>query len=102
MRFLLLLFLALAAGIALTVFVDNPGYVLITREPWSVETSLTLFALGLFLAFISFYLLVRLLKNLFATPTKVRRWQVRRHRDHAIEDTLKGLFRNHQWKLGEG
>jgi len=92
MRFLLLLFLALAAGIALTVFVENPGYVLITREPWSVETSLTLFALGLFIAFISFYLLVRLLKNLFATPTKVRRWQVRRHRDHAIEDTRKGLL----------
>ncbi|MGB5280819.1 MAG: heme biosynthesis HemY N-terminal domain-containing protein [Arenicellales bacterium] len=91
MRFLLLLFLALAAGIALTIFVENPGYVLITREPWSVETSLTLFAIGLLLSFVIFYLFVRLLNNLFSTPEKVRRWQNRRHLDHAIEDTRKGL-----------
>ena len=92
MRFLLLLFIALAAGIALTILVENPGYVLITREPWSFETSLTLFAVGLFLAFISIYLLVRLLKNLLGTPTKVRRWQLKRHHEHAIEDTRKGLL----------
>lgn len=103
MRFLLLLFLALAAGIALTIFVENPGYVLITREPWSVETSLTLFAIGLFITFVIFYLLVRLLNNLFSTPGKVRRWQDRRHRDHAIEDTRKGLAEtiNGNWAQAE-
>ena len=103
MRFLLLLFLALAAGIALTIFVENPGYVLITREPWSVETSLTLFAIGLFLSFIILYLLVRLLINLFSTPEKVLLWQNRRHRDHAIEDTRKGLAEtiNGNWAQAE-
>ena len=92
MRFLLILFLALAAGIGLTVLAENPGYVLISREPWSLETSLTMLAFGLLLSFIIFYLLFRLLDHLLSTPAKVRHWQKQRNRDQAIEDTRKGLL----------
>ncbi len=91
MRFLLVLFIALAAGIGLTILAENPGYVLIMREPWSLETSVTMFILGLFISFIIFYLLIRLLNKLLSVPEGVRRWQRHRNKDQAIEYTRKGL-----------
>ena len=91
MRFLLILFLALASGIALTLLAENPGYILITRESWSLETSLTMFALGLLLAFIFTYVLIRLVKNLTSAPANLRRWQKTRNKDQAIKDTTQGL-----------
>ncbi len=91
MRFLVFIFLALSAGIGLTMLADNPGYVLISRQPWSIETSLMVFILGLLAIFVLFYLLLRLLDNLFGTPARLRHWQARRNRDQAAEDTRKGI-----------
>jgi len=91
MRFLIFIFLALSAGIGLTMLADNPGYVLISRQPWSIETSLTVFILGLLAIFVLFYLLLRLLDNLLSTPAKLRRWQAQRNRNQAAEDTRKGI-----------
>jgi HemY protein len=91
MRFLLILFLALASGIALTLLAENPGYILITRESWSLETSLSMFVLGLLLAFAFTYVLIRLVKNLTSAPANLRRWQKSRNRDQAIKDTTQGL-----------
>lgn len=91
MRFLLILFIALSAGIGLTILAENPGYVLIMREPWSIETSVTMFILGLFISFIIFYLLIRLLNKLISVPEGVRRWQRLRSKDQAIEYTRNGL-----------
>lgn len=92
MRFLLFLFLALAAGIGLTLFAENPGYVLLTREPWTLETSLTLFFLGLLVVFLFFYLLLRLLDNFINTPARMRRWKQQRNRKQAIDDTRLGII----------
>ena len=92
MRFLFFLFLALAAGIGLTLFAENPGYVLLTREPWTLETSLTLFLLGLLVVFAFFYLLLRLLDNFINTPARMRRWKQQRNRQQAIEDTRLGII----------
>ena len=91
MRFLIFIFLALSAGIGLTMLADNPGYVLISRQPWSIETSLTVFILGLLAIFVLFYLLLRLLDNLLSTPANLRHWQAQRNRDQASEDTRKGI-----------
>ncbi|MFW2438477.1 MAG: heme biosynthesis HemY N-terminal domain-containing protein [Arenicellales bacterium] len=91
MRFLIFIFLALSAGIGLTMLADNPGYILISRQPWSIETSLTVFILGLLAIFILFHLLLRLFDNLLSTPTKLRSWQAQRNRDQAAEDTRKGI-----------
>ncbi len=103
MRFLLILFLALASGIALTLLADNPGYILITREPWSLETSLTIFALGLVLAFALIYVFVRLLNNLVSAPANLRHWQMQRSKDQAIKDTKHGLAAaiNGNWETAE-
>jgi len=91
MRFLIFIFLALSAGIGLTMLADNPGYVLISRQPWSIETSLMVFILGLLAIFVLFYLLLRLLNNLLGTPARLRHWQAQRSRDQATEDTRKGI-----------
>lgn len=92
MRFLVFVFLALAAGIGLTLFAENPGYVLLTREPWTLETSLSLFFLGLLVVFGFFYLLLRLLDNFINTPSRMRRWKQQRNRQQAIDDTRLGII----------
>ncbi len=91
MRFLIFIFLALSAGIGLTMLADKPGYVLISRQPWAIETSLIVFILGLLIIFVLFYLLLRLLDNLLNTQSRLRRWQTQRNRDQAVEDTRKGI-----------
>jgi HemY protein len=91
MRFLIFIFLALSAGIGLTMLADNPGYVLISRQPWSFESSLMVFILGLLAIFVLFYLLLRLLDNLLSSPARLRRWQAQRNRNQATEDTRKGI-----------
>ena len=91
MRFLIFIFLALSAGIGLTLLADKPGYVLISRQPWSIETSLMVFILGLLAIFVLFYFLLRMLDNLLAAPARLRRWQAQRNRDLAVDDTRTGI-----------
>jgi HemY protein len=103
MRLLTVLFLALAAGIGLTMIANKPGYVLISREPWSVETSFTVFVAGLLLLVGFSYLLLRLAIHVFDTPERIRRWQQQRHAKQAVEDTRKGLVEliNGNFELAE-
>jgi len=91
MRLILFIFAALAIGIALTLLVDNPGYVLIAREPWSMETSLGIFLLLLLGLFILLYLFFRLLAGLVHAPAALGRWQQRRNIEQALELRRKGL-----------
>ena len=75
---LLLLFVAASAAL---VVAKNPGYVLIAREPWVLETSLAVFALMLAALFAGAYFLVRLLARIVRAPRDLARWrQVRRTR----------------------
>ena len=91
MKFILLLFAALATGIALTQLVDNPGYVLISRQPWSIESTLGVFLLAMLVLFGLTYLLVRVLINLFHTPARLGRWSLQRHTRQALESQRRGL-----------
>ncbi len=91
MRFMFFLLLALSAGFGLTLLAEKPGYVLISRQPWSFETSLMVFLLGLLAVFVLFYFLLRLLDNLLSSPARLRRWHAQRNRDQAADDTRKGM-----------
>jgi HemY protein len=91
MKFILLLFAALATGIALTQLVDDPGYVLITRQPWAFESSLGVFLLGLIILFGALYFLIRTLTNLLGTPARLERWSQQRHTRQALDSQHKGL-----------
>jgi HemY protein len=71
---------------------NDPGYVLLGFGHWSLETSLTVFAAGLIIAFCGFYWVFRLLGILLRLPRQLAK------RNHSIkfnrsQDALiAGLF----------
>lgn len=93
MKALLFTLAILFAAVGLTLFaLDNPGYVLIAREPWSVEMPLTLFA-GLLLALVGLlYLGAHLLLRLMNIPRDVSRWRQLRRQRRSQESLTQGLL----------
>jgi HemY protein len=91
---LAILFLVIAVTLAA---IENPGYVLIARSPWSIEMPLTLFVPLLvatfFVAYGAFYGLLRLAR----IPHDVSRWRLRRQTRHARSALAQGII-----KLVEG
>jgi len=86
-----LLILAAAVGIGLAAMSD-PGYVLITRKPWSVELSLGFFLVLLVLGFLLLYLLIRLAVNGWHLPARMADWRRERRRQAARESQSTGLL----------
>lgn len=83
--------LLFAAALVTLYAVDNPGYVLIARAPWSIEMSLTLFILLMIAAFFLSYLLLYLLVRLWRIPRDVGRWRDKRHNRGARAALVQGL-----------
>lgn len=80
MRLILFILVTLFAAIVTTIAaIENPGYVLIARAPWSIEMPLTLFIplllVGGFLTYLVCYGIIRLMR----IPRDVARWRTRRH-----------------------
>jgi HemY protein len=71
--------------------VKDPGYVLISRMPWSIEMSLTVFVPLLLLAFCLFALLVFLLVRLVRIPRDVERWRLKRQQRAGRAALVKGF-----------
>lgn len=76
MKFLFgaLLLLFVAASLALLA-VYNPGYVMIVREPFVLETSLAVFLLLLLALFTGFYIVARLGTRIIKAPVALERWR---------------------------
>ncbi len=70
----ILLLLFVAASATLVAF-RNPGYVLITREPYVLETSLAVFLLIAAAVFTVVYFGVRLLVRIVRAPHSLTRWR---------------------------
>jgi len=88
---LALLATAIAIGVA-TFAIEDPGYVLIARAPWSVETSLTFFIAALIAAVIAVVGLVRLAWYLLHTPGSFVRWRTHRLESRARRQQARGLL----------
>jgi len=86
----ILLLLFVAASVTLMVF-KNPGYVLITREPYVLETSLAVFLLIAAAVFVILYFCVRLLARILRAPHSLTRWRQTRRTRKAREAFLNGL-----------
>lgn len=84
------LLLFVAAGAAL-VAVRNPGYVLITREPFVLETSLAIFLLLLAALFAILYVALRLVSRILHAPRNLSRWRQARRTRKARESFHQGL-----------
>lgn len=93
MKVLLYVLVLLFASVAVMLFaLHNPGYVLITRAPWSVEMPLTLFVLILIGGIALFYGLGHFVFRLWNMPKDVARWRLLRHSRRAQEGLREGLL----------
>jgi HemY protein len=88
--FVTLLLLFVAASATLIAY-RNPGYVLITREPYVLETSLAVFLLIASAVFAVLYFCVRLLVRILRAPHNLTRWRQTRRTRKAREAFLNGL-----------
>ncbi len=86
----ILLLLFVAASATLVVF-KNPGYVLITREPYVLETSLAVFLIIAAVVFTILYFCMRLLVRIVRAPRSLTRWRQTRRTRKAREAFLNGL-----------
>jgi HemY protein len=94
MRIVLVVVGALLAAILATLYaIDNPGYVLIARTPWSIEMSLTVFVLLALLGAGALYLVVYLIVRLMRIPQDVARWRANRNERAAREALYQGLIK---------
>lgn len=76
MRYLLLIFLVLLGAIWLGIWMSqDPGYVLISYNHWTAETSLWIGIAILFISFLVFYILLRVGSRLSSFPESFARWQ---------------------------
>ena len=81
--------LVIAVGLAL-MSMEDPGYVVISRDPYVVRMPLLLFALGIFLAFTVLYLLFNFIAGLFRAPGNYRKWRKHSNENSAHKHTMQG------------
>lgn len=94
MRLLLFILAVLFAAVLMALYaLENPGYVLIARTPWSVEMPLTLFIPLMLVASVLLYTLVFIVLRVFRIPRDVARWRQRRHARQARAALYQGLTR---------
>lgn len=88
---LVLVTLALAVAAAL-FFMGDPGYVLITLKPWSVEVSLALFIVLLAISFLILYFVIRTLVRMWTAPRHLRESRRRRLEGKARQLRSRGML----------
>lgn len=94
----LALFILLIAGIVLgPVFAGKQGYVLIQTSEWNIETSVTGLVIILLVALIVILLIEWVIRRLFRTGSRARRWFAGRKHRLAQKHTNTALI-----KLAEG
>jgi len=83
--------IALIVSVGLGVLaVDDPGYVVLTRDPYVIRLPLLLFIGIIFLTFVVLYLLLNFLSGLFRAPDKYRKWRIQNHKNSAQKHTMEG------------
>lgn len=98
MKLLSVSLLALFASVLLTrLLSQDPGYVMVSYNGWTLETSLVVAALLLLLLFALSNLVLRLLRQLWTAPRRLRHWEQRRQQRRARRSLLQGLV-----ELAEG
>ncbi|MEZ5671693.1 MAG: heme biosynthesis HemY N-terminal domain-containing protein [Thiotrichaceae bacterium] len=104
MKWLLSLLLAVAAGIGFTLFSrEDPGFIVISRGHWTLETSLSLFILGLGISILLVYLSLNFLAWLWHLPQNLRSRHIVRQQQKARKMLLEGMLAlwREQWQIAE-
>lgn len=90
---MLLIFVVLLASVWLGIFLNNdPGYVLIAVQNWTIETTLWVGILVLIIAFFILYFLTSLLRLVTHIPSSWHNWRAKRRKKKAQEKTRQGLI----------
>lgn len=91
-RILLAFFILLASVLLGTQLNLDPGYVLVSINHWTLETTLWTALIGLFLLFILSHFLIQLCHRIARTPSTINKWHSRRLAYKAQVITRKGLI----------
>lgn len=92
MKRLFFYFLILFAAIWLGIKINkDPGYVLISYQQWSLETTLWFAILALLVFFLVFYLLIRIWRGSGVISNRFQSWLEQRRNRKAIKLTNQGL-----------
>ena len=91
MKILVVCFIVLLATVGLALFaIEDPGYVLIARAPWTVEMPVTVFAAIVFLAVVISFFLLRILVGLWRTPHAIGVWRQQRSLEKRQQSLVRG------------
>lgn len=86
-------FLILLGSIFLGIQLQHdPGYVLVTLNHWSMETSLWVALFGLLLLFVFLHLLLQCCHKLYQAPSSISSWRAKRLAQKAQATTRRGLI----------
>ena len=98
--FFAIIVIAVSAGLLAH---EDSGYVLFGRGHYTLEISLTLFLVIVFLGYISGYLLLRFIINTWTMPEQLKQWRFSQKAKKAREKSLQGLINlsQGQWKKAE-
>lgn len=100
--FIFIVVLVASAGLSLLVLQD-PGYVLISYDVWSVETTLSLMVLALLAFYFVLYYLIQLFATLWRFPERLHGWSSNRESSRARGSLHLGLITlaEGRWKNAE-
>jgi len=86
-------FIILSGSVLLGIQLKNdPGYVLIAMNHWTIETTLWVGIAGLILLFMITHIILQLLNTIAKTPRTLNEWYARRLAQKAQAITRKGLI----------
>ncbi len=104
MKLLIYALIALAAGVAIALLTkDDPGYVILSIQDYTVETSVAVLLIVTIIAFAVLYALFRILGILRKAPKKISRWSANRKRNKANQCLVRGMIalNSGQWETAE-
>lgn len=104
MKKIVFLFLLLVFSIWLGIKIHNdPGYILISYQDWSLETTLWFGLLAILIIYFCLFFIFKLLNNTVSIPKRIRSWLERRREEKANRVSLKGLAElvEGDWKEAE-
>ncbi len=104
MRLLFAVLVVLVGAVVLALLLlQDPGYVLIAYDAWTVETTLSFFVVAVLAGYLLLYLIARTVRGLWHMPARFRGWRRRQQRERsriAFNRGMLALSEGH-WKQAE-
>ena len=105
MRFVIAVILALGLAIGLGMYaMEDPGYVVLSREPYTVRMPMALLILFLLILFALLYLLLNFIVGMVRVPKRFRQWRTGRKEQGSQQVAMRGFAHliEGDWRAAEG